>query len=232
MIAPTLSATDAEGPAHRRVDVSIPPLDLPGILRMPETATGLIIFAHGSGSSRFSPRNNYVAAALGRAGFATLLFDLLSPGEEADRRNVFDIPVLARRVCHAIDWAVAAVPMAGLPIGLFGASTGSAAALTAAAERPDAVAAIVSRGGRPDLAMAVLDKVQAPTLLLVGSRDGEVLRLNQMAHARLREPKRLQVIPGASHLFSEPGTLDMVINAATVWFRRFCTRPQDRKGSG
>ncbi|WP_291843489.1 alpha/beta family hydrolase [Maricaulis sp.] len=232
MIAPTLSATDGEGSRHRHVDVRIPPLGLPGLLRMPEMAAGLIIFAHGSGSSRFSPRNNHVADALGRAGFATLLFDLLLSDEEADRRNVFDIPVLARRVCHAIDWAAAASLVTGLPIGLFGASTGSAAALSAAAERPESVAAIVSRGGRPDLALAVLDKVEAPTLLLVGSRDGEVLRLNQLAYARLRQPKRLQVIAGASHLFTEPGTLDMVINAATGWFRRFCTRPEDGKGSG
>lgn len=209
-------------PAYRRLDVAIPPLGLPGLLRLPEAPGGLVVFAHGSGSSRFSPRNNYVAEALGRAGFATLLFDLLAPGEGGGGGRTVDMPAVTARLVQAIDWAGSAVPVARLPIGLFGASTGSAAVLAAAAERTEAVAAVVSRGGRPDLAVPVLDRVRAPTLQLVGSLDGEVLRLNQIAYARLPDPKRLQIVPGASHLFSEPGTLDTVVEAATAWFARYC----------
>lgn len=214
----------------RRVDVAIPPLGLRGLLRLPESPQGLVVFAHGSGSSRFSPRNNHVADALGRAGFATLLFDLLTEAEEADRANVFDIPVLAERLVHAIDWAQDQIPVAQGGVGLFGASTGSAAALAAAARRPDRVAAVVSRGGRPDLALSELGHVRAPSLLLVGSLDTDVLRLNETAYAELPEPKSLQVVPGASHLFSEPGTLDIVVDAAAAWFRRFLAGSHEKKG--
>lgn len=199
-------------------EVTIPPLGLRGILRWPENPSGLVIFAHGSGSSRLSPRNNHVAEALGEAGLATLLFDLLSPAEEADRANVFDIPVLAARLADVIDWTGGVEALAVLPLGLFGASTGSAAALTAAAERPGRIAAIVSRGGRPDLARDVLNTVRAPSLLIVGGADGEVVTLNEKAAAQLGEVARLVVIPGATHLFPEPGALDAVVAAARDWF--------------
>lgn len=207
-------------PATEASNVAVTPLNLPGILNIPDGATGLVIFAHGSGSSRLSPRNTYVANALNRAGFATLLFDLLSPDEEADRANVFDIPLLAERLSAAVAWANGHGRLRNLPVGLFGASTGAAAALVAAAWLGDRVGAVVSRGGRPDLAAAALDEVSAPTLLIVGSRDPEVLALNEEALARLPGEKSLKVIAGATHLFEEPGTLDQVVEEATAWFRR------------
>jgi len=193
---------------------------LGAMLRAPPDAVGLVIFAHGSGSSRFSRRNNYVADALHRRRLATLLFDLLTEGESADRGNVFDIPLLGDRVLEALDWARAAPAVSSLPVGLFGASTGAAAALVAAARRPAEIAAVVSRGGRPDLAGPALAQVAAPTLLIVGGCDGEVIDLNEQAAARLRCPHRIEIVAGATHLFEEPGALDQVVTLAAGWFRR------------
>lgn len=199
---------------------------LEGLLGVPAEARGLVIFAHGSGSGRFSPRNNHVARQLERSGFATLLLDLLSPEEEVDRRNVFDIELLASRVLEASDWAHGTPQLSGLPVGYFGASTGGGAALAAAAMNPSAVAALVSRGGRPDLAGDRLPQVHAPTLLLVGSRDPEVLQLNRWAMGRMKCPVELCVVPGASHLFEEHGTLDYVVLQATRWFERYASKAE------
>jgi dienelactone hydrolase len=195
-----------------------------GDLTMVDAATGLVVFAHGSGSSRRSSRNRAVAVALQRAGFATLLMDLLTPAEarvdERTREHRFDIPLLASRVEAAIDWVEQAPAVGGLPIGLFGASTGAAAALVAAAHRPRAIRAVISRGGRPDLAGAALPHVRAPTLLIVGSLDDEVLALNRQALDALRSPARLEVVPGASHLFEEPGTLEEVVRLTIACLTR------------
>lgn len=201
-------------------EIDILPRRLPGFLAVPEGAIGIVVFAHGSGSSRLSPRNQYVARGLNEAGLATLLFDLLLPEEAEDRRNVFDIPLLATRLEEALDW-LGDGPLASLPIGLFGASTGAAAALIAAVRRPDDVSAVVSRGGRPDLAAGALARVKAPTLLIVGGHDDVVIELNEGARDMLRCEKRLEIVPGATHLFEEPGTLDAVIELATAWFVRF-----------
>lgn len=213
---------------QRTVPVWIPvsglELALPGDLAFSGAETGLVIFAHGSGSSRMSPRNRAVAAALAQAGLATLLFDLLTEPEAADRANVFDIPLLAARVTAAVDWARAEPRLAGLRIGLFGASTGAAAALVAAADRRDDICAVVSRGGRPDLAGVALDRVAAPTLLIVGGADEVVIDLNRAAHARLRCEKRLEIVPGATHLFEEPGTLEAVMALAADWFTAHLAR--------
>lgn len=189
-----------------------------GELRLPPGAAGFVIFAHGSGSSRFSPRNIAVADHLAGAGIGSLLFDLLTPAEAEDRRKVFDIALLAGRVVAAVDW-VQAQPWAGMGIGLFGASTGAAAALVAASQRPGAVRAVVSRGGRPDLAGARLADVRAPTLLIVGGEDTEVLALNNAAARHLTCPHRVVIVPGATHLFEEPGTLALAIGHAEIWFR-------------
>ena len=199
-------------------------VQLEGELRQPPGAEGLVLFAHGSGSSRHSPRNRQVASALERAGLATLLFDLLSD-EEAERdarmgKLRFDIGLLGERVIGAVDWARGQPELEALSLGLFGASTGAAAALVAAARRPEAVRAVVSRGGRPDLAMEVLDEVRAPTLLVVGGRDETVLEMNRAAAARLRADSILQVIPGATHLFEEPGAQEEVATLASSWFVR------------
>jgi pimeloyl-ACP methyl ester carboxylesterase len=188
------------------------------MLAVPQKPGGLVVFAHGSGSGRFSPRNAYAAHALQERGFATLLFDLLTPGESADRRNVFDIDLLARRVSEAIDWARADGRTRTLSIGLFGASTGAGAALAAAAGCPAEVAAVVSRGGRPDLAGAALARVRAPTLLIVGGDDREVIALNRSAQAQMSCESELVIVPGAGHLFEEPGTLDQALAAAAAWF--------------
>jgi putative phosphoribosyl transferase len=193
---------------------------LPGDLSVPAHARGLVLFAHGSGSSRMSSRNRWVAQQLQQHGLATLLFDLLTEEESQDRRMVFDIPLLAQRVAKAMRWAEQRKELASLRLGLFGASTGAAAALVAAAQRPQQVAAVVSRGGRPDLACEWLPHVQAPTLLIVGGHDTEVLALNRQALRRLNGSKRLEVVPGASHLFEEPGTLDSVAALATDWFEQ------------
>lgn len=196
-----------------------------GNLDIPAQATGVVIFAHGSGSSRFSPRNRFVAHALSSAGLATLLLDLLTSEEDAVDQHTghlrFDIPLLATRLIGATDWLTQHVETRYLRIGYFGASTGAAAALVAAAERPEPVGAVVSRGGRPDLADEALARVRAPTLLIVGGHDTTVLALNREALAHLRGVNDLAVIPGATHLFEEPGALEEVARLATAWFRRY-----------
>jgi putative phosphoribosyl transferase len=198
--------------------ISIPPLDLEGLLAVPRGAEGLVLFAHGSGSSRLSPRNNYVAEALREAGLGTLLFDLLTPTEADDRRKVFDIALLAERLIQATRWVAEHPQTRALRIGYFGASTGAAAALVAAARSKTGIGAVVSRGGRPDLAGQALAKVRAPTLLIVGGLDTQVIELNRAALADLRCEKKLEIVPGATHLFEEPGTLDRVIELARAWF--------------
>lgn len=203
-------------------DVLIPPFGLPGGLSVPGNPRGLVVFAHGSGSSRLSARNTAVANALNERAFATLLFDLLTPQEEQDRSNVFDIGLLAERLMAAVDWLEGQTrAIASLPVGLFGASTGAAAALTAAARLPDRIAAVVSRGGRPDLAGEALPLVRAPTLLIVGGADLGVIELNEQALARLRGPKALEIVPGATHLFPEPGAMETVSAHAGRWFERY-----------
>jgi len=188
---------------------------------LPEAAQGIILFVHGSGSSRFSPRNQYVAEILQKARFATLLMDLLDETEAEDRSKVFDIDLLADRVVSILDWLKEQPAVRDLPIGLFGASTGAAAALRGAAQRPQSVSAVVSRGGRPDLAWYDLSEVQAPTLLIVGGNDVEVLQLNRTALRRLQATAELHVIPGATHLFQEPGALQKVAVGAKQWFSRW-----------
>jgi putative phosphoribosyl transferase len=208
----------------RPVRLDISGVALNGDLSVPADARGLVIFAHGSGSSRHSSRNRAVAEALQHGRLGTLLLDLLTEREEridaitAEFR--FDIPLLADRVVAALDWAQAETQTSSLPAGIFGASTGAAAALIAAAHRPAIVRAIVSRGGRPDLAEESLDEVAAPALLIVGGRDPVVIELNQQAFARLKGPKALQIVPGATHLFEEPGALDEVSRLARDWFVR------------
>lgn len=199
-------------------EVRIEPVGLDGLLGLPDAATGIVIFAHGSGSGRFSPRNNYVAASLREAGLATFLLDLLTPDEEQDRHNVFNIELLASRLELATQWINRNPRTASLKCGYFGASTGAAAALLAASRLGSRIAAIVSRGGRPDLAIDVLPAVQAPTLLLVGSLDGPVIAMNERAYDALKVEKRLVIVEGASHLFEEPGTLDEVVRHAREWF--------------
>ena len=191
---------------------------LEGILVVPAGASGLVIFAHGSGSSRLSPRNSFVANALNDRGLATLLFDLLTEQEAADRANVFDIPLLGARVAEAVQWARDSERTGSLKIGLFGASTGAAAALVAAKQMPQAISAVVSRGGRPDLAHDALALVRAPTLLIVGGADHVVIALNEQAFEKLACEKKLEIVPGATHLFEEPGTLEQVIDLAGGWF--------------
>ena len=201
-----------------RSHVHIGPSRLPGDLELPEApVTGLVIFAHGSGSSRLSPRNQFVARQLHARGLATLLFDLLTDAEAQDRRNVFDIPLLALRLGAALEWQQTRPEIARLPAGLFGASTGAAAALVAAAHFAERVGAVVSRGGRPDLAGTALPRVRAPTLLIVGGADVEVLALNREAAAQMTCEHALRVVPGATHLFEEPGTLEAVAALAADW---------------
>lgn len=196
---------------------------LMGDLSLSQNSFALVLFAHGSGSSRLSPRNMAVARALNAHGIATLLFDLLTPDEEADRANVFDIALLADRLVEAIDWAKADQQVKDLPLGLFGASTGAAAALVAATKRPDAVGAVVSRGGRPDLAGEALAKVKAPTLLIVGGADTGVIELNEQALTRMRGDNTLEIVPGATHLFPEDGALEAVMGLAWRWFAQHLT---------
>lgn len=210
---------------RRPISVTIGQEHLPGALDIPERANGLVIFAHGAGSSRLSPRNAHAARRLQEFGLATLLFDLLSEAEAADRLNVFDINLLGVRVVEMIDWARTRSEAAGLPIGLFGASTGAAAALHAAAERSDTVRAVVSRGGRPDLAGEALERVRCPVLMLVGGADAAVLALNREAQHRLTGRSKLEIIPGAGHLFEEPGTLDAALDAAGDWFYSYLEGP-------
>ncbi len=221
-------------PEPREVQLRLDGIELGGSLSVPDDARGLVLFAHGSGSSRHSPRNRQVAAELQRAGFAALLMDLLSAEEDAvdrvTREHRFDIPLLGERLVGAIDWLAEEPSTRELPIGLFGASTGAAAALRAAAARRDRVRAVVSRGGRPDLAGDALARVQAPTLLIVGANDVPVIPLNEEARRRMRAPVQLVLVPGASHLFEEPGTLAEASALAREWFLRYLAaapRPAD-----
>ncbi|HEY0581385.1 MAG TPA: alpha/beta family hydrolase [Chloroflexota bacterium] len=219
---PTLSTS-------RLVTIPIGEVALEGDLNIPPRAMGVVVFAHGSGSSRFSSRNRSVASALEQAGLATLLMDLLTREEEVvDQLTAhlrFDIELLAERLMAATDWLAELEDTKHLPIGYFGASTGAAAALVAAADRPDVVRAIVSRGGRPDLAGPALSRVRAPTLLIVGSRDELVIELNRAALKELRGEKRLEIVPGATHLFEEPGALEEVARLARDWFVRYLAQP-------
>ena len=225
----------------RDVSVSIPTTgaELRGNLNIPADARGLVLFAHGTGSSRHSPRNRYVASVLRDGGLATLLLDLLTEEEEAvdlrTRHLRFDIDLLAERLVAVTDWLRGRPDTGSLSIGYFGASTGAGAALVAATRRPDAVAAVVSRGGRPDLASGALPAVRAPTLLIVGSYDLPVIDMNREALGQLRVEKELTIVPGATHLFEEPGTLEQVARLAREWFERHLvperrTRREQRRG--
>lgn len=223
-------------PGHRLERLAHIPADgvrLEGILNLPEGAPGVVVFAHGSGSSRHSPRNRLVARALQEGGLGTLLMDLLTPEEEALDQQTgqyrFDIPLLANRLVGAADWLAHTPETSDLGIGYFGASTGAGAALMAAARRPEGVQAIVSRGGRPDLAGPALARVDAPTLLIVGGNDVPVIAMNREALARLPDGKRLEIIPGATHLFEEPGALEQVARLARQWFQHYL-RPLDQPG--
>jgi len=213
--------TEVQIPAGRAV--------LSGNLTIPENAMALVLFAHGSGSSRHSPRNQFVARTLNRAGLGTLLFDLLTPEEEAldiyTREHRFNISLLAERLVHATKWAWQQEETRDLRIGYFGSSTGGAAALVAAAELPQNVGAVVARGGRPDLAGDALPKVQAPTLLIVGGNDDIVIELNEMARDQMRCEVKLEIIPGATHLFEEPGALEQVAKLASDWFSLHLSGP-------
>lgn len=218
--------------AERTVAIQAGGVELDGDLAIPEGARGIVLFAHGSGSSRHSSRNRFVAEALRSGGLATLLFDLLTPREEQvdlrTRQIRFDIGLLADRLIGAMAWLDTQDDTRGLSVGLFGASTGGGAALVAAARRPDRVSAVVSRGGRPDLAGEDLPLVRAPTLLIVGGNDSVVIDLNEQAMARMSAPVDLEIIPGATHLFEESGALEQVAGLARVWFARHLhpNRPQ------
>jgi putative phosphoribosyl transferase len=209
---------------EREVRVSVGGVELEGNLDIPEGAQGIVLFAHGSGSGRHSPRNRYVAEVLREAGLATLLVDLLTPEEEEvdlrTRHLRFDIELLADRLSGATDWLAQHLKTQDLPVGYFGASTGAGAALVAAAEQPEAVGAVVSRGGRPDLAGELLSRVAAPTLLIVGGEDEPVIGMNREALTQLRSEKEIEVVPGATHLFEEPGKLGEVARLAAGWFTR------------
>lgn len=210
---------------QNEVRISSGRVTLEGNLTIPQEATGIVLFAHGSGSGRHSPRNQFVAQVLNQAGLATLLLDLLTADEEEEDWYTahlrFDIDLLSNRLIGAADWAAGEPAARHLRQGLFGASTGAAAALIAAAERPDQIAAVVSRGGRPDLAGPALARVRAPTLLIVGGLDVPVIELNQRAAAQLYVEKRLEIVPGATHLFEEPGALEEVGRLAVDWFKRY-----------
>lgn len=213
----TLLSDNVVGARSRSVTVESDGVALPGDLTIPGQAIAVVVFAHGSGSSRRSPRNVLVADRLHREGLGTLLFDLLTDAEAEERRKAFDIELLARRLGAAVGWVRGRSELDGLPVDLFGASTGAAAALVVAAGTPD-ITAIVSRGGRPDLAGEALGRVTAPTLFVVGGLDREVLGLNRAAQARMRCETRLEIVPGATHLFEEPGGLDRVAELAAAWF--------------
>jgi dienelactone hydrolase len=217
--------TGVSSSAVHEIQIAIGPSMLPGTLNIPTDAHGVVLFAHGSGSSRLSPRNRYVAQALQESNLATLLIDLLT--EEEERTDIetrelrFNIKLLAERIITITDWLVHTAETRRLRIGYFGASTGGGAALVAAAQRPDNVGAVVSRGGRPDLAGPYLRKVQAPVLLIVGERDLAVLGMNRQAYALIETPKELAVVPEATHLFEEPGALGQVADLARGWFNRY-----------
>jgi len=202
----------------KEIQIPVDKVILTGLLAVPKETYGLILFVHGSGSSRFSPRNNFVADHLNQGRFATLLIDLLSEQEDSHYETRFDISLLTKRVVSIIEWLKKNEELKELPLGLFGASTGAAAALKAAAQKPDAVKAVVSRGGRPDLAKEALAQVKAPTLLIVGGADFQVIELNEGAYQELHCPKNLEIVPGATHLFEEPGCLLKVAQLAEKWF--------------
>jgi dienelactone hydrolase len=224
MISPKVS--------EETVRIRLGATELEGMLDLPEQPLGVVLFAHGSGSSRLSPRNLFVARRLQSAGLGTLLVDLLTAEEDRNYSRRFEVPFLAERLAQITDWLRGRIAGTPLRIGTFGASTGAAAALRAAAEHEGTVAAVVSRGGRPDLAEEALDKVTVPTLLIVGGNDEPVTSLNIRAYHRLSTAKELVVIPGASHLFEEPGALEEVGRRATEWFRRFLpTSPLNRRAS-
>jgi dienelactone hydrolase len=230
-------AANIGGFEPRGVKIPAGDVELAGDLTIPQGAKAIVLFVHGSGSSRRSPRNQFVARQLAASGLATLLFDLLTPAEEEQDRLTgelrFDVLLLAHRLEHASELVLRQPETQGLRIGYFGASTGGAAALIAAAARPEIVGAIVSRGGRPDLAFGALEHVEAPTLLIVGGEDREVIELNRRAFAQLRCEKRLEIIPGATHLFEEPGALEAVARLASTWFRHFLVevRRADAEGA-
>lgn len=209
---------------ERDISVDAGVAKLEGMLAVPEGASGVVLFAHGSGSGRFSPRNQYVARVLREHSVGTLLIDLLAEWESQDRSKVFDIDLLSERLLSATDWLEGEPDTRELGIGYFGASTGAGAALQAAAERPSEIGAVVSRGGRPDLAMEYLPKVQAPTLLIVGGDDMPVIQMNREAYNRISAPKRMVIVPGATHLFEEPGTLEEVARLAAEWFEEYLGR--------
>jgi dienelactone hydrolase len=220
----------------RPVRIATGPVALDGDLAIPDEARGIVLFAHGSGSGRHSTRNRFVAETLYEGGLATLLFDLLTEEEEYQERFTrhlrFDIGLLAQRLIDATDWLARRPEASGLKVGYFGASTGGGAALVAAAERPEAVGAVVSRGGRPDLAGGeALSRVSAPTLLIVGGADTQVIELNRQAMAQMSAPVSLEIVPGATHLFEEPGALEQVARLARGWFERFLT-PAEGAGPG
>jgi putative phosphoribosyl transferase len=223
-------------PIERRpVRIETGSVTLEGDLALPEGAHGLVIFAHGSGSSRLSPRNRHVAARLNEAGLATLLLDLLTPAEEAADQETgdfrFDIALLAARLRGATQWAIREESTRRLKIGYFGASTGAAAALTAAADDSSDAAAVVSRGGRPDLARSALQRVAAPTLLIVGGHDAPVIRLNTASLVKMQCEREFVIVPGATHLFEEPGALDEVAQLARQWFLRHLGAPERRRAA-
>ncbi|HJX37191.1 MAG TPA: alpha/beta family hydrolase [Anaerolineae bacterium] len=219
----------AEGAGGAEVTMQVNSITLAGILAVPKEAQGIVLFAHGGGSGRHSPRNQLVASLLQQGGLATLLIDLLTLQEEAvdlrTREHRFNIPLLADRLVGTTDWLLDREDAAALRVGYFGSSTGAAAALIAAAERPQAASAVVSRGGRVDLAADALARVRAPTLLIVGGNDHTVINLNRQAMGLLKAPTELEIIPGAGHLFEEPGALEKVAHLARDWFQRHLTSP-------
>ena len=212
-------------PITKEILMNINGKNICGNLKIPEKAEGLVIFAHGSGSGRFSPRNMHVAGILNKNGLGTLLFDLLTAEEEKidnySGEYRFNIELLGERLIGVTDWLIKEPPIKGLKFGYFGASTGAAAALTAAAERPSVIYAVVSRGGRPDLAMNSLHRVKAPTLLIVGGEDFEVIELNRAAYENIQAKKKFEIIPGATHLFEEPGALEEVARLSAGWFTKY-----------
>jgi putative phosphoribosyl transferase len=222
-----MQSTHTADAIERGVIIDAAGVALEGDLAIPPAARGIVMFAHGSGSSRHSSRNRYVAEELRRGNLGTLLLDLLTPAEERvdeyTRHHRFDIGLLAERLIGAMRWLDSQDDTRGLPVGLFGASTGGGAALVAAARRPDRVGAVVSRGGRPDLAAEELPNVRSPTLLIVGGRDNVVIELNEQAMRQMKAPVRLEIVPGATHLFEEPGALEQVARLAREWFVRYLT---------
>jgi putative phosphoribosyl transferase len=232
ILSENIRKSSEEDPVDHSISIEAGAVVLRGFVEIPHGARGVVLFAHGSGSSRFSPRNNYVAQALREACVGTILFDLLTAEEERldeeTRQLRFDIPLLARRLVGATHWAQARPELSRLPLGYFGASTGAAAALCAAAWTP-AIRAVVSRGGRPDLAGSALAQVRAPTLLIVGGDDLEVIALNRRALAQLTCEAHLEIVPGATHLFEEPGALEQVASLAAKWFERHLGSPVPRR---